>query len=112
MRVLLDECVPRRVRSELPGHTVLTVVDMGWSGIKNGQLLVKAAAEFDCFLTVDANLQFQQALGALPISVVVVRAANNRFVTLKALMPAVREALDSLLPGEVRIVGADRRHRP
>lgn len=109
MRVLLDECVPRRVRSELPGHTVLTVMEMGWSGIKNGQLLVQAAAEFDCFLTVDANLQFQQAVAKLPVSVLVVRAKDNRFATLKAIMPAVRSALDSLLPGELRIVAADGR---
>jgi hypothetical protein len=53
MRVLLDECVPERLRAELTGHAVRTVAEMGWSGIKNGQLLQRAATEFDCFLTVD-----------------------------------------------------------
>ena len=106
MRVLLDECVPRRIRSELPEHAVLTVVEMGWAGIKNGQLLARAALEFDCFLTVDSNLQFQQSLGQLPLAVLVVRVPNNRFVTLKTLMPLVREALLVIGRSELRVIGA------
>jgi predicted nuclease of predicted toxin-antitoxin system len=106
MRVLLDECVPRRIRSELREHAVLTVVEMGWTGIKNGQLLARAALEFDCFLTVDSNLQFQQSLGQLPIAVLVVRTPNNRFVTLKSMMPLVRDALEQIGRGELRVVGA------
>ena len=57
MRVLLDECVPKRLRQELTGHDVSTVPDMGWAGIKNGELLALAGAQFECFLTVDANIE-------------------------------------------------------
>src|SRR4030088_3384344 len=57
MRVLLDECVPKRVRRELPGHAVKTVEEMGWPGVKNGELLWRGAANFDCLLTVDRTLQ-------------------------------------------------------
>jgi len=64
MRVLLDECVPKRLREELMAHAVRTVAQMAWSGIKNGQLLQKVASAFDCFLTVDRNLQFQQPVDA------------------------------------------------
>jgi hypothetical protein len=53
VRVLLDECVPRKLRRELPGHEVKTVAEMGWSCAKNSALLRLAAAEFDVFLTVD-----------------------------------------------------------
>ncbi len=105
MRVLLDECVPHRIRSELREHAVLTVVEMGWAGIRNGQLLARAALEFDCFLTVDSNLQFQQSLGKLPVAVLVVRAPNNRYLTLKSMMPLVREALEQIRPGKLRVVG-------
>lgn len=106
MRVLLDECVPRRLRTELFEHTVLTVGDMGWSGLKNGALLAKAAADFDCFLTVDKNLQFQQSAFELPIAALVLHATNNKFETLKSLMPQVRDALLRLNPREVVRVGA------
>jgi hypothetical protein len=47
MRVLLDECVPRALRSDISGHEVKTVADAGWAGVKNGELLRLAVAEFD-----------------------------------------------------------------
>jgi hypothetical protein len=50
MRLLLDESVPRRLRRASPGHSVKTAVEMGWGGVKNGALLVLAAAEFDAFI--------------------------------------------------------------
>lgn len=39
MRVLLDECLPRRLGLELSGHMVSTVPQAGWAGISNGKLL-------------------------------------------------------------------------
>jgi len=59
VRVLLDECVPRQLRSDIVGHDVRTVADMKWAGIKNGELLRRAAAEFDVFLTTDRNMESQ-----------------------------------------------------
>jgi hypothetical protein len=105
MRVLLDECVPRRLRSELGDHVVRTVSEMGWSGIRNGQLLRAAASEFDCLLTVDRNLQFQQSVGALPIAVLVIAAKSNRLEDLLPLMLDVRERLPALRSGAVEVVG-------
>jgi predicted nuclease of predicted toxin-antitoxin system len=54
MRVLVDECVPRRLKRHLPGHEVRTVPEVGWAGKKNGELLRLAAREFDAFVTVTA----------------------------------------------------------
>ena len=45
MRVLLDECVPRALRDDIPGHEVKTVAEAGWAGVKNGELLQSAVAE-------------------------------------------------------------------
>jgi predicted nuclease of predicted toxin-antitoxin system len=59
MRVLLDECLPHRLRTELAEHEVSTVQKEGWSGLKNGKLLKVASDHFDVFLTVDRNLPFQ-----------------------------------------------------
>jgi predicted nuclease of predicted toxin-antitoxin system len=59
MRLLLDECVPARLRNALPAHDVSTVVQVGWSGIENGELLAIAAATFEAFTTVDKNLQYR-----------------------------------------------------
>jgi predicted nuclease of predicted toxin-antitoxin system len=106
MRVLLDECVPKRLRGELTGHKVLTVVEMGWSGVTNGKLLALAAAQFDCFLTVDANIEKQQHLPALPIAILLVRAVSNDLQTLQALAPEIRNALAELKLLQFQAIGA------
>jgi predicted nuclease of predicted toxin-antitoxin system len=71
MRLLLDECVPARLRRSLPSHQVSTVVQEGWSGVKNGKLLALAATGFDAFITVDKNLSYQQNTSDLPVAVLV-----------------------------------------
>jgi hypothetical protein len=63
--------------------------------------LLRCASDFDCFLTVDRNLQFQQNLKSLPVAVLVIHAQNNRFDTLRPAMPAVRSALAKIKRGEL-----------
>jgi hypothetical protein len=105
MRVLLDECVPRKLKLELPEHEVLTVTERGWSGVKNGELLALAVAEFDAFLTIDQNLKYQQNLQTFPIAILLLVARNNRLKTLLPLMPDVRAALAEIKAGEFVRVG-------
>lgn len=71
MKILLDECVDRRLASDLVGHEVSTVEQMGWKSKENGELLALAAKRFDVFVTTDRNLSFQQNVGTLEIAVVV-----------------------------------------
>ena len=99
MRLLLDESVPKRLRSYLSSHDVKTVVEMGWSGAKNGALLALAARDFDAFVTVDKNLPYQQNLATLPVAVVVLRAVSNELRSLVPLMPRLEVALAQLQPG-------------
>jgi predicted nuclease of predicted toxin-antitoxin system len=68
MRLLLDECVPARLRRSMLSHQVSTVVQEGWSGVKNGKLLALAATGFDAFITVDKNLSYQQNTSNLPVA--------------------------------------------
>ena len=101
MRMLLDECVPRAVRKEFPDHQVKTVGEMGWSGLKNGDLLQLAATKFEVFLTVDRNLQYQQRFADLALAVIVVHAPSNDVAVLRPLMPAVLAAMSGARPGTV-----------
>jgi predicted nuclease of predicted toxin-antitoxin system len=98
MRLLLDESVPSRLRRSLIEHSVRTVVEVGWSGVKNGKLLALAAAEFDAFVTVDKNLPFQQNLAALPISLLVLDTISNELPALLPLVPTLLRELASLQP--------------
>ncbi len=98
MRLLLDESLPKSLRESLVGHTVSTVVKMGWSGTKNGALLALASAHFDVFLTADQNLQHQQNVQALPVAVAVLCAKSNELVNLLPLVPVLCAKLESLTP--------------
>jgi PIN like domain len=102
MRILLDECVPRPLRRELSGHEVRTVVEMGWAGKRNGELLRLLTAEhFAVFLTTDQNLQYQQNLRGLQVAVVVLVAPTNRLDDLVRLMPAVPTVIETIQAGAV-----------
>lgn len=101
MRILLDECVPVKLRRALSGHSVRTVTEMGWSSKKNGELLASMMSDgFEVLLTVDKNLRFQQNLAKFGIAVVVIRGLSNRTADLLPLMPSVLAALASLKPGD------------
>jgi predicted nuclease of predicted toxin-antitoxin system len=106
MRVLLDECLPRRLGLELTGHFVSTVQQAGWAGISNGKLLTLIADNYDAFLTVDKNLAVQQITDALPFGVIVLRASSNRLADLRPLVPQILTALTLLQPGTVVTVAA------
>src|ERR1039457_3559671 len=106
MRILLDEDLPRRLTSLLVEHYVSTVQRSGWTGIKNGKLPGLAAAEFDVFLTMDRNLEFQQNLAALPIAVLVVEAVSNRMEHLVPMVPGILKELNHIPPKSLRKIGA------
>ena len=97
MKILLDECAPQRLQTLIAGHEVITVPDAGWAGIKNGELLEKAAALFDLFLTVDRNLAFQQDSSSLPIPVVVLKSTSTKFRDLAPLVPRLLQLLKTAL---------------
>ena len=111
MRVLLDECLPRRLKRELAGHDARTGPEMGWARKRNGELLrLAVAAEFDAFLTVDRKLQHQQNLSAFNLAVVVLEAKSNTLADLQPLMPEVLEILPTAPRGQATVVrGRDAR---
>lgn len=78
---------------------------MGWTGIRNSELLQLAAGEFDAFLTADQNLEHQQNLGTLPIAVVVLVAPTNRIQSLRSLIPMLLQTLQTLAPRQLVRVG-------
>jgi hypothetical protein len=105
VRVFVDECVDWRLSRDIAGHEVKTARQMGWTTIKNGELLALAANTFDVFVTVDRNLSFQQNLPAFAIAVVVLRARSNRLADLQLLVPDLLAAIPAAKRGTVTYVG-------
>jgi predicted nuclease of predicted toxin-antitoxin system len=91
--VLLDECVPARLRRELPGFYVRAVKEYGWSGKENGELLRAAAGEFEVFVTIDNNLIHQQNLRGISLGIIVLHAYSNNIEALRPLIPELLPAM-------------------
>ncbi len=106
MRVFLDECVDWRLARDLAAHDVKTARQMGWTTIKNGELLALVSAEFDAFVTVDGNLAFQQDLASHKLAVIVLRARSNRLSDLRPLLPKLLAAIEAGQQGVAQFVDA------
>ena len=102
MSVLLDECVPKSFSKYLIGQDCPHVLDLGWSGKKNGELLqAMREAGYTILLTVDKNLTYQQNLRSAGIAVIVMASQGNRLVDLIPLVPSVLEQIPLMKPGQV-----------
>lgn len=105
MRILLDENIPIDFATELQGHDVSTVVELGWNGVLNGELMRRAHECCDVFVTLDRNIAFQQNIPVLPFGVIVVQAVSNRMVHLRPLASAILLAVSAAKPGQLQKVG-------
>lgn len=101
MRVLLDECLPKRLKITFQVHQVSTVPEVGWAGKTNGELLKLAETKFDAFVTVDQNLQYQQNLAKTKMAIVLIVVQNNRYDSFKPLVHKIQKAFDSIQKGQV-----------
>jgi predicted nuclease of predicted toxin-antitoxin system len=102
MKILLDECITRRLKTFFtPEHSVHTVVEMGWSGVKNGKLLALCIEHsFDVLLTIDKNLVFQQNTRSLGITVCVFDTPSSKIEELLKFLPDFERMSKEFQKGE------------
>ena len=101
-KLLLDECIPRRLKHYLTEHQCVTVPEAGYAGKRNGELLSLAeGAGFQVFLTLDRGLEYQQNLDARNISVVLIRARSSRLLDLVPKVTEILKALEVVQPGRL-----------
>jgi predicted nuclease of predicted toxin-antitoxin system len=86
VRILLDKCLPAELADELTGHEVRTAQQEGWSSLENGELLQRAAARFEVFITADKHIERTQKLPGT-LSVVTIRTRTNGILSLRPLVP-------------------------
>ena len=105
MKILLDECVTKRLKGHLALHEVATVTEKGWGGLKNGQLMNVASADgFDILLTIDKNLQHQQNVVKYPLVVVVLNSPSSKLEILITFLPAFEQQLKAFTKGNAYLV--------
>lgn len=106
MTLLLDECIPRKLRDSFPCYDCRCVTEQGWAGKKNGELLSLAASSgFQVFITLDRGLEYQQNLESRAIAVVLIRTKSNRLADLLRHIPDILRVLPTIQPGQLAKVG-------
>jgi hypothetical protein len=99
VRILFDESVPRQLRQHLAGCQITLVEELGWKGVKNGQLLKLAEQNpFDVLVTADRQLKYQQNLKDRKIAIIVLPYNRRKWMPL--LLPGIMAALQRIQPGD------------
>ena len=104
MRVLLDECLPKKLKFEIDAEFVQTVPEAGWASKQNGELLRLAEQSFDVLVTNDQNMEHQQAINRFDMAFVVLVAPTNDIVDLLPLMAKLNKILDSIKSGSIEYI--------
>jgi len=105
MKILLDECVTKRLKSHLGGLDVYTVNEMKWCGVKNGELMSLCVANhFDIILTIDKNIIHQQNIEKYPITIVVFNSSTSKMEELALFIPSFLKQIHSFAKNRVHII--------
>lgn len=105
MRILLDECVPRRLKRHFRNYgLVLTVTDAGLSSYTNGQLLRRISGDFDVFITIDKSIHHQQNLAAYDSALVLLRVRSNDIVDVEPVLPRLFARWSELQRGALLVI--------
>jgi hypothetical protein len=98
VRILFDQGTPAPLRASLLDHIVETAYELGWSTLKNGELIAAAeAGGFDILVTTDKNLKYQQNLATRAIAIVVL--STTSWPRIKTALGAVVNAIESASAG-------------
>jgi predicted nuclease of predicted toxin-antitoxin system len=98
VKVLLDACTPRPLRSFLAGHAVSTAQEMGWGALKNGDLLQEAERQFEVFISTDQNLKYQQQVIGRKLAILVLPTTD--WPTIRANGAQIAGKVATLKPGD------------
>jgi predicted nuclease of predicted toxin-antitoxin system len=106
MKILLDECIPRKFKNSLADHECLTVPEAGLAGKKNGELLsIAEHQEYTIFLTMDKGFEYEQNLKHRSIAIMILRAKSNRLVDLLPLVRDCLRQMSSIRAGQIVRIG-------
>jgi len=102
MKIIVDECLPKKLCSLFSEQEAYTVPQLGLAGTQDGELLdALETRHIDVFITIDGNIEYQQQFMNRSFGTIVIRAVSNRFEDLKLLQSALTEALKQVTPGTI-----------
>ena len=99
MKILLDECVPVQIRKAFPNHEVHSATNPAWSGLSNGELLLRAQHEgFNLLIVADRNMRYQQHLSNRTLAIL--ELWTNHRPTLERHFDYIGAAAERISPRE------------
>lgn len=98
MRILFDQGTPLPLREYLSNHNITTAFELGWSNLKNGELLTAAETSFDLFITTDQQLRYQQNLAGRQLAVLVLLTTS--WPRMRSSVAQIQGAVEKIKPGE------------
>jgi hypothetical protein len=105
MKILLDECVTKKLKFYLKEFEVYTVTELGWGGVKNGKLLTLCVEKgFEILLTIDKNLVYQQNLNKYKVSIAVLNTRTSKIEELSLFIPSFKEQASTLEQHKVYLI--------
>ncbi|MBK5271886.1 MAG: hypothetical protein JJE22_12815 [Bacteroidia bacterium] len=109
MKILLDENIDVRMKLLFPsGIEVYTVKDMGWNGIKNGELIrLLSQNDFDYWIVVDKNIPYQQNTSNISFTIIVLNVYRNTLKSIEALIPQITGILNNPSPNKVIVINEE-----
>ncbi len=97
----------KETERHLDEFEVRTVVEMGWSGYRNGTLLKAAVEEqFDLLLSIDKNMVHQQNMAKYDIAVVVFDTQRSKVDILLKFVPEFKEHNHGFSKGQISLLEA------
>lgn len=107
VKVLLDACVPRRLRHGLSEFDIETAHHAGLDQLPDGALLAAVEGRYDVLVTRDRNFSYQQKITGRSIAIIVLRSAEQSPAAFEALLPRLTAAIEAAAPGTLTEVGDD-----
>jgi predicted nuclease of predicted toxin-antitoxin system len=102
LKIIIDECLPKRLTKFFSEHEVWTVPQIGLGGSSDTILLDELdKREIDLFITIDGNIEYQQQFKGRVFGTIVIRSVSNRFSDLVHLETTLVEALQGVTAGEI-----------
>ena len=102
MKIIIDECLPKRLIHFFSEHEVWTVPQIGLNGAKDSVLLDELdKRNIDLFITIDGNIEYQQAFINRTFGTIIIRSVSNRFEDLSALKEELVNSVGIIKNGRV-----------
>jgi predicted nuclease of predicted toxin-antitoxin system len=105
MKIIIDECLPKRLTQFFEKDLAYTVPQIGLSGSTDSELLEELDRRgVDIFITIDGNIEYQQQFLKRKFGTVVILAVSNRFSDLERLKDKILDAVNVVAKGEIEHV--------